>query len=550
MSNRPTSFKKALKSGPQEAKARAKLRDKNSLLKDIEALNKEKILRADDSDVKELRELLMDARRKLSPYGVEVKDCDQGSLIFSFINMQRDYMTKLLTTSMVAFLRRSANEYGVPPNVPVIDVADYLRDPSLADPIEPVDGRKLPIEDLEAYEANKRMMVKRMVIVEFLEYLFGYDPDRHARPGYKPNYKDPERRPILTPSAEMAVLLEKKRTEKSRRANASEKKEAAELYEKFLEEKRKAAEGVEIEKPYVREVIRTIKGRDGQPMKVKRQIKCTETEFKLAQLKRDNPDDPDNLKVLRNDKKVIPMDDPDYSDYFDRRNQARDQTLHDTVRDLIPPGDFFYRFNVYVDKHYEQLLDATRDIYHEKPDFDASIYPYKYVTPKEDPETHEMLSIAEQVKRFRHEHARDIHFGINDVNMGNWTMIAPYKQNRDRIEYFGANMAIFDEMFKMKAAERTLAKDMMDKSVERKRRDIERVHGKKDPEFDKNYGAIGSENLSKYGVDRINEEDEENKLLDELDAIKVGLVRISQGGRKIDIDKIYTKAEAPEFMSK
>ena len=548
MSNRPTSFKKALK--PAETKTRAKPRETNSLLKDIESLNKEKILRADDSDVKELRDLLMDARRKLSPYSVKVEDCDEGSLIFSFINMQRDYMIKLITTTMVGFLRRSANEWQVPPNVPVIDVADYLRDPSLADPIEPVDGRKLPAEDLEAYESNKRMMIKRMVIVEFLEYLFGYDPDRHARPGYKPNYKDPERRPIITPSAEMAVLLEKKRTEKSRRANVAEKKEAAELYELFLEEKRKAAEGVEIEKPCVREVIRTIKGRDGKPMKVKRTIKCTETEFKLAQLKRDNPDDPDNLKVLRTDKKVIPMGDPDYNDYFDRRNQVRDQALHDTVRDLIPPGDFFYRFNVYLDKHYEQLMDATRDLYHEKPDFDASIFPYRHITPKEDPETHEMLSIAEQVKRFRHEKARDIHFGINEVKFGNWTMIAPYKQNRDRIEYFGANMAIFDEMFKMKAAERTLAKDMMDKGVERKRRDIERVHGKKDPEFDKNYGAIGSENLSKYGVDRINEEDEENKLLDELDAIKVGLVRISQGGRKIDIDKIYTKSEAPEFMVK
>jgi len=547
MSNRPTSFKKALK--PSVQKLKTKPRESNSLLKDIEQLNKEKILQADDRDVKELRELIMDARRKLSPYSVEVKDCDQGSLIFSFINMQRDYLTKLITTSMVAFLRRSANEWQVPPNVPVIDVADYLRDPSLADPIEPVDGRKLPTEDLEAYESNKRMMIKRMVIVEFLEYLFSFDPDRHARPGYKPNYKDPERRPILTPSAEMAVLLEKKRTEKSRRANVTEKKEAAQLYERFLEEKKKAADGVEIEKPCIREVIRTIKGRDGQPMKVKRTIKCTETEFKLAQLKRDNPDDPDNMKVLRNDKKVIPMEDPNYSDYFDRRNQARDQSIHDTVRDLIPPGDFFYRFNVYVDKHYEQLLDATRDIYHEKPDFDASIFPYKYVTPKEDPETHEMLSIAEQVKRFRHEHARDIHFGINDVNMGNWTMIAPYKQNRDRIEYFGANMAIFDEMFKMKAAERTLAKDMMDKGVERKRRAIEQVHGKKDPEFDKNYGAVGSENLSKYGVDRITE-DEEDKLLDELDAIKVGIFRISQGGRKIDTDKIYTKAEAPDFMSK
>lgn len=543
MSDRPASFKKALK--PAAVK---KPRETNSLLNDIANLSKEKILQADDSDVKELREQIMDARRKLNPYSVDIKDCDQGSLIFSAINMQRDYLIKLITTSMVAFLRRSANEWMVPPSVPVVDVADYLRDPSLIDPIESVDGRALPKENLEAHEFNKRMMIKRAVIVEFLEYLFGYDPDRHARPGYKPNYKDPERRPILTPSAEIAVLLEKKRTEKSRRANVTEKKEAAELYAKFQEEKKKAAEGVALEKPCIREVIRTIKGRDGKPMKVKRTIKCTETEFKLAQLKHDDPEDPDNIKVLRMDKKVIPMGDPDYNDYFDRRNQARDQSLHDNVRDLIPPADFFYRFNVYLDKHYEQLLEATRDLYHEKPDFDMSILPYKhFVDGKEDPETREKLSIDEQVKRFRHAHARDINFGINEVRFGKWTMIAPYKQNRDRVEYFGANMAIFEEMFKMKAAERNLAKDMMDKGVERKRKELEKTHGKRDPEFEKNYGVIGSENLSKYGVDKISEE-EEDQLLDELDAIKVGIFRISQGGRKLDVDKLYTKSEAPEFM--
>ena len=546
MASRPAAFKKALK--PTSSKPKVP-KDSNSLLKDIESLTKDQILKADDSDVKELRELLMDARRKLNPYSVKVENCDQGSLIFSFINMQRDYTIKLITTSMVGFLRRAANEWLVPPSVPVVDVADYIRDPSLIDPIEPVDGRKLPQEDLDAYESNKRMMVKRMVIVEFLEYLFGYDPDRHARPGYKPNYKDSERRPILTPSAEMALLLEKRRTEKSKRANVTEKKEAVELYERFLEEKRKAAEGVELEKPCTREIIRTIKGRDGQPMKVKRIIQCTETEYKLAQLKRDDPDDPNNLKVLRTDNKTIPMGDPNYNDYFDRRNQARDQTLHGIVRDLIPPGDFFYRFNVYLDKHYEQLLDATRDLYHEKPDFDASIFPYRlFKGETEDPNTHEKLSISEEVKRFRHEHARDIHFGINEVKMGNWTMIAPYKHNRDRIEYFGANMAIFDEMFKMKAAERVLAKDMMDKVVEGKRKKLEAVHGRKDPNFEKEYGSIGSENLSKFGVDKISEENEDREL-DELDAIKVGIFRVSQGGRKIDVDKIYTKSEAPEFMS-
>ena len=469
--------------------------------------------------------------------------------MFSFINMQRDYMIKLITTVMVGFLRRSVNEYGVPPSVPVVDVADYLRDPVLIEPIEPIDGRKLPQEELDAYEENKKMMAKRIVIAEFIEYLFGFDPDRHARPGYKPNYKDSERRPILTPSAELAVLIEKKRTEKSKSANSAEKTEAADLYTQFLEEKKKASAGEVLEKPCVREVIRTIKGRNGQLLKVKRVIKCTETELKLAQSKIDNPNDPDNLKVLRTDKKVIPVGDPDYNDYFDRRNTVRDQTFHDHVRDLIPPGDFFYRFNVYFDKHYEQGIDATRDLYHEKPEFDASFFPYIHPKPTVDPETGEMVSIAEQIKKFRHAKARDIFFGINEAKFGHWNILAPYKQNRDKVEYFGPNMGIFDEMFKMKASERTLVKDMVDKQVEGKRKKLEKIHGKKDPNFDKNYGALGSENLTKFGIDKMTE-DEENEVLDEIDAIKVNIIRIGDGGRSVKTTKMYTQAEAPLYMNK
>ena len=277
-------------------------------------------------------------------------------------------------------------------------------------------------------------------------------------------------------------------------------------------------------------------------MKVERTIKCTETEFKLAQLRKDDPEDPDNLKVLESDRKVIPKGSPEWSDYFDRRNLARDQALHDVVRDLIPPADMFHRFNVYFDKHYEQIQDAVRDLYHEKPDFDVSIFPYKVVRDTIN-EKGEKVTAEDQVKNFRYEHERDINFGINDVNFGAWTMIAPYKQNRDRVDYFGQNMAVFEEMFKMNAAGKVLAKEMMDKSGARKRRTHQAVHGKNDPEFEKNYGAIGSQGLSQLGVNKVKEEDECPD-----DAIEVGVFRFSQGGRKVEVDKFYTKAEAPDFM--
>lgn len=547
MSSKKKSSKKSV--GPS-------LKD-GSLLSDLENLTKEKILTADDNDVEVLRDLLMNARKKLNPYSVKVSSCDEGRLLFSFINMQRDYMTKFIATAFLAFMRRAVNEWGVPDapvSVPVVDVVDYLRDPTIADPAQPSDGTKLDKETLDAYDLNKKMMAKRIVVAEFLEYMFGFDPDRHCRPGYKPNFADPERRPIMTPSAELSVLLNKKKINKSKEYSSAEKSEATELYERYLKEKEKISAGAVVDKPCTRKVIRTLRDKNGVAMKdangnerkVERVIKCTQAEFDWITYRELNKDtlDEKNLRLLEKEEKVIPMGTPDWSDYFDRKRTARDQSLNDVVRDLIPPADMFYRFNVYVDKHYEQLQEAVRDLYHEKPDFDASIFPYKFITKKRN-EKGEEVSLDDQVKDFRTRNARDIHFGINDVNFGAWTMIGPYKMNRDRIEYYGQNMAIFEEMFKLKKSEKLLAKDMVDKTVQRKRNAVQKVHGKKDPDFDKNYGAIGAQNLDKLGVDKINEKDEDS---DVEDAIKVGVFKFSQGGKKLEVDSFYTQAEAPEFM--
>ena len=93
MSDKPSSFKKLLKatkpskskSSSSESKKAPKLKDQ-SLITEIENLTKDKIFRADDNDVSQLRDLLLDTRKKLNPYSVKVDDCDDGRLIFSFIN--------------------------------------------------------------------------------------------------------------------------------------------------------------------------------------------------------------------------------------------------------------------------------------------------------------------------------------------------------------------------------------------------------------------------------------------------------------------------------
>ena len=62
----------------------------------------------------------------------------------------------------------------------------------------------------------------------------------------------------------------------------------------------------------------------------------------------------------------------------------------------------------------------------------------------------------------------------------------------------------------------------------------------------KSYGSMGGQSLDTLGVDKLKQE-EDDECPD--DAITVGVFRFSQGGKKLDVDKLYTKCEAPDFMA-
>ena len=86
MSDKPSSFKKLLKatkpskskSSSSESKKAPKLKDQ-SLITEIENLTKDKIFRADDNDVSQLRDLLLDTRAVLREGAWRYPLMDQGT---------------------------------------------------------------------------------------------------------------------------------------------------------------------------------------------------------------------------------------------------------------------------------------------------------------------------------------------------------------------------------------------------------------------------------------------------------------------------------------
>jgi len=140
----------------------------------------------------------------------------------------------------------------------VVTVHDYLKDPAKLDEYE----KTLEEPELmrKQLDENKENMKKRVIIKEFLEDMFQYNPDLHVRSAYRPNYKDPERNIIDTPAAKLAIYRLKKTNPDFNQAYAQYEIEKKEI-EKKQEEKKKGGkkkENQEVEVKLNPDVVKQI----------------------------------------------------------------------------------------------------------------------------------------------------------------------------------------------------------------------------------------------------------------------------------------------------
>jgi hypothetical protein len=146
-------------------------------------------------------EELIKLSKEINPYGRTIEG-KHHYLNMSYTNLSESYIRKITITALVGFLNRLCDEWRVPDNVGVIPVYDYVKDPTLADPKSDI---KYSDSKLKEMKFNKKWMEKRIVVKQFLEEVFQFDPDIHVRSSYKPNFKDKNRTVLYTPPAQLAI---------------------------------------------------------------------------------------------------------------------------------------------------------------------------------------------------------------------------------------------------------------------------------------------------------------------------------------------------------
>jgi hypothetical protein len=353
-------------------------------------------------------EKVLEMRKSLNPYGRTIAGSDKY-LNFSITQVSHEYWKKFITTAFVGYLNRMCDEWKVPSGVPVVSVYDYLDDPTKLDTPEAVlkKGDKGIIYD---HEFNRKWMEKRLIVKEFLEEMFQFNPDEHVRSAYKPNFGDKSRTPLQTMAARVATQHLAK-TDPKFRAELALNNQVNEVVTK-------------------KKVRKVIKGRDG---KVRELISEVDVPNAVT------PPAPTNPKPLN----------PEH---------PADPNVTSTVTNMIPPHDMFGRFKMYYTENLEQLRDATLNLYCEKPDLELAINPYA---------VHDDKDAAEAFKK---QHANEVIAEIFTAHTGKWNFFDSFKEQRESVNFYNKNTAVLEEMVKQTEKDERLGKDLMEKRVQKEKK--------------------------------------------------------------------------------
>lgn len=283
-------------------------KDLTSILDELNAENIDNLTEAE----------LLEYRKQLNTYGRTIEGSD-NYLTFSHTNLSEKYTEKLQMTAMIGYLNSEVDRYLVPQGHRIVPVYDFCKDPTLIDEYSKEWTKTEQIQ--KELDQNTADMEKRIIIKEFLETLFQYNPDVHVRSSYKPQPKDIVRNVIDTPAANLAISQLKSKDAKFR--------------EQMLEYDR-----------------------------IQKMIAMKEGVANLA------------LDDMVSKKLVLPEVHYMTVDY--ENMPVQDLNLLRTVCEIIPPVDTFHKYKTYFDANYDKLREAVQYLYCDKSDFELAINPYSW----------------------------------------------------------------------------------------------------------------------------------------------------------------------------
>jgi hypothetical protein len=344
-------------------------------------------------------------------------------------------------------------EYKVPEEIPPTPIEKYIENPSIIEPKPHITDPRL----LKLYAQYKKDMKERLIIHQFLQTVFSFDPDEHVRSSYTPMPENKTRKKIDTPEANRAVAAGN--------------------------------------------TIRKVK---------KSAAKQYEPERKSVEIK---------------------------------------SQVQEAVYNNIPPVDTFYKLKKYADDHHEEIQEAVKQIYGAEPDLDYSMIIYK---------VHENKAAG---MKYKEQHVDMFTSEISNIAIGRWVLLGPYKQNRERVDFYSRHTDVLKAMQEQREQDAKVANDVMKKKVQRKKKKNVEEFGPDDPAFVE-WKKANPSHVEQMGAEHVtldpnaqkvsNDKKEQiRKLIEEEladDQIEIPIHMISDGGASVKTIKVVNEAEAPATL--
>lgn len=358
-------------------------------------------------------------RKYLNPLG-NVVSSNKIFVNMGLVNWKDRYLRKLHTTALIGYLYRTLEEYE-PEGELEKEKARYNH------------ACKQPDADLDQlkkdHEARLILITSTVhgIIDQFLNRNFEYDPDRHIRGSHIENKNDPDRKEKFASIKEVCSLADKAEVVEGK---LRPKPDATFNYLRshLLATYQAAVEATETLKSALSVMLDPgLKSEDKQGILIKK--------YKT-------------LLDLTTDMKKI----------------AEPIATADTLNawKVNPPAEAFHQFDRYLVNHYEQLRDVVQALYSEKSDFEYAVTLY------------DVHKTSEDASEYRVQHRDEFRTEVFAVESSAVNLIGPFKENRERVEFYNKNTEVLKLMTSQLEADHQLGKDFMQKkSHQAKKKNIE-----------------------------------------------------------------------------
>jgi len=214
---------------------------------------------------------------------------------------------------------------------------------------------------------------------------------------------------------------------------------------------------------------------------------------------------------------------------------------------INPPAELFHQFARYLENNYERLREIVEGAYAERPDIEFSVIFY------------DSFKTAEDAREHRVAHADDFRSSVFTIENNGITLLGPFKENRDRVDFYNKNTEILKRLMEQMESDHKLGKDLMEKQVKTKKAASIKEVGPDAPGLSAYTQAVST--VRDLGAKEVLTREEQEELMKARalkesaevpkDAVQVDVYHpqvMPNGETKLARSIMYSQAEAPLHM--